>query len=300
MKTRIIKFSFLVTVLIAFNSCQQKDIVVEELPYDSKPVIECMITPGVLPKLFLNRGVAYFDPRVGNSDLVMRDALVVIQSDFGADTLELDSIKNLFTCEYEFYYIGHQVIAENSSYQLDLTAEGKSYHAEASTALQKTAITFTDFTKIFQDIYGEHEGVIVEFNDIPGEPNNYRYQMDRLIDSSVTYGEAHVYSLCTFGSFFNVKEIGRSVYTDANQDGLTQRIVVEPAFKHKLGAEGYICIQTIDDNAAKFYDELDKQKLGILNPFVEPVFLHPIQFEDAIGVFGAYVLSDSVLYVYPD
>ncbi len=290
---------FLLLNLIGFNSCQ-KDIVVKGLPYDSKPIIECMITPGALPKLFLNRSVAFFDPRVYNSALVIRNAFVTIQNDFGTDTLELDSIKNLFTCEYEFYYLGHQMIVENSDYQLDINTEGKSYHAETNTALSKTTITSTDYTPKFQDIYGEHEGVIVEFNDIAGEPNNYRYQMDRLIDSSVTYGEAHVYSLCTFGSFFNVKEVGRAVYTDTNQDGLTQRIVVEPGFKHKAGAEGYILIQTIDDNAAKFYDELDKQKLGIYNPFVEPVFLHPIQFEDAIGVFGAYVFSDSVLYVYPE
>jgi hypothetical protein len=299
MKYTAIKFCLLLLVLMGFNSCQ-KDIVVKELPYDSTVIIECMLTPGALPKLFLNRGVAFFDPRVDNSDLVMRNALVIIQSDLGPDTLQLDSIKNLFTCQYEFYYRGHQMIAENSAYQLDLTVEGKYFHAETSTQLPRTAVTFTDYAPKFQDIYGEHEGVIVEFNDIAGGPNNYRYQMDRLIDSSVTYGETHVYSLCTNGSFFNVQEIGRSVYTDANQDGLGQRIVVEPAFKHKAGAEGYIRIQTIDDNAAKFYDELDKQKLGIYNPFVEPVFLHPVQFEEAIGVFGAYVLSDSVLFVYPE
>ncbi len=43
-----------------------------------------------------------------------------------------------------------------------------------------------------------------------------------------------------------------------------------------------------------------RQKLAQYNPFVEPVFIIPGQFKDAIGVFGAYAVSDSVLFVYPE
>ena len=36
------------------------------------------------------------------------------------------------------------------------------------------------------------------------------------------------------------------------------------------------------------------------NPFVEPVFIAQGQFKNAIGVFGAYAVSDSVLFIYPE
>lgn len=287
-------------LFFAISSCQQKDIFIDLLPYESKPVIECMITPGQIPHLYLNNSIPFFDPRVDNHDLVIRNAFVLIQSDFGSDTLQLDSIQNLFTCQFEYYYKGHQLIQPEMNYELKIITGGITYSANATTNQTKVSVVSTDYTPIFQDIYGEHEGVIVNFTDVPGESNNYRYQMTRLIDSTVTYGEAHVYSVCTHGSFFHVLETGRSVYSDGNQDGLNQQIVIEPAYKHSQNAEGYISIQTLDENAAKFYDELDKQKLGILNPFVEPVLLHPIQFENAIGVFGSYAISDSVLFIYPE
>lgn len=294
--------TILIIVILLFEmiSCQQKDISVDVLPYDSKPIIECMITPGKIPQLYLNSSVPFFDPRVDNHNLVIRNAFVLIESDLSSDTLVLDSIQNLFTCQYEYFYKGHELIEMNKTYNLTLKTGGITYQADATTDQIKVNVTSTDYTPIFQDIYGEHEGVIVDFTDVPNERNYYRYQMARLIDSTVTYGEAHVYSLCTHGSFFNVLEIGRAVYNDGLQDGLIQQIVVEPAYKHSQNAEGYISIQTLDENAAKFYDELDKQKLGILNPFVEPVLLKPIQFENAIGVFGAYAISDSVLFIYPE
>ncbi|MDQ6903819.1 MAG: hypothetical protein M3139_12510, partial [Bacteroidota bacterium] len=62
----------------------------------------------------------------------------------------------------------------------------------------------------------------------------------------------------------------------------------------------YVSLQSVDKNIFNFYDNLDRQKLAQYNPFVEPVFIIPGQFKDAIGVFGAYAVSDSVLFVYPE
>jgi len=59
-------------------------------------------------------------------------------------------------------------------------------------------------------------------------------------------------------------------------------------------------LQSVDKNIFTFYDNLDKQKLGQFNPFVEPVFVVPEQVNNAIGVFGAYAVSESVLFVYPE
>lgn len=292
-------FVLLACYISVFSSCT-KDITVKPLPYDSKIVIECMLKQGEVAQLYLNTSVAYFDSPVYNKDLFIRNASVVINSALGTETLVVDSAFNFFTCEYEYFYRGQIIIQPQITYYLSLTTEGKTYTAQTTTNQHKTSITSVNYTPVFSDIYGEHEGVIVDYNEVPNEENFYRYQMTRVIDSTTTYGETHVYSLCTHGSFFYVKEIGRAVYKDKGQDGLPQEIVVEPTYKHKQNDTGYVFIQSIDKNAAEFYDQLDRQKLGTMNPFVEPVFLKPIQFPDAIGVFGSYALSDSVLFVYPE
>ena len=67
-----------------------------------------------------------------------------------------------------------------------------------------------------------------------------------------------------------------------------------------LSDSDYIRLQSVNKNIFNFYDNLDRQKLAQYNPFVEPVFIMPGQFKNAIGVFGAYVVSDSVLFVYPE
>ena len=84
-------------------------------------------------------------------------------------------------------------------------------------------------------------------------------------------------------------------------DGLALTFVFEPNYSHKKNDTAYIMLQTVDKNISNFYDNLDRQKLAQFNPFVEPVFIIPGQFGDkAIGVFGAYAVSDSVLFVYPE
>lgn len=77
--------------------------------------------------------------------------------------------------------------------------------------------------------------------------------------------------------------------------------VFEPNFSHKNKDNAYIRLQTVDKNIYNFFDNLDRQKLAQYNPFVEPVFIVPGQFGDkAIGVFGAYAVSDPVLFIYPE
>lgn len=282
------------------SACVEKNITVKPLAYETKPVIECMITPGKMPRLYLHTTVAYFDKRIDNKDLNIKNAVVTLSSSLGTDNLKEDSTFNLFSCQYEYFYQGSNPIQKNITYTLTIQAMGGIYTAQTTTNLSPVTISSVGYTSQFTDIYGEHEGVIVDFVDIPGQDNFYRYQMNRMIDSTVTCGETKIHSVCTNGSFFHVMEIGRSTYKDKNQDGLPFEIIVEPAFKHAPDQVAYVFIQSIDQNAAEFYDALDRQKLALLNPFVEPVFLRPVQFKDAIGIFGNYVLSDSVRFVYPE
>lgn len=286
-------------LFIMLSGCT-KDITVTPLAYDTKPVIECMLTPGEVPKLYLYRSVPYFDAAVTRKSLFIRTASVTITSSLGTDVLVVDSVEDLFACEYNYFFKGSILTQPNITFSLNIDAGGKNYTAQTTTDQTATTITSTGYTPVYNDIYGEHEGVIVDYNDAAGQENFYRYQMARIIDSTTTLGEGGLYSICTHGSFFPVLETGRAIYKDANQDGLPQEIVIEPAYKHKSGDIGYVRMQSVDKNAAVFYDQLDRQKLSQFNPFVEPVFLTPIQFPEAIGVFGSYALSDSVEFVFPE
>lgn len=295
-----LQYLFLLLSLTALIASCTKDIVIPPLPYDSRPAIECMLKPGATMRLDLNRTIAYFDPTVNHADLFIRGANVSISSTLGTVVLSEDSVLNLFTCQWEYFYASTDTVQQGITYDLLIATGGKTYTAQTTTNSRKVSILATDYTPIFNDIYGEHEGVIVDFKDIVGEENYYRYQMNRTIDSTVYIEGANTHSTCTNGLYFHVRELGRAVYKDRNQDGLDQRIVAEPAYKHKNGTVAYISVLTVDKNAGLFYDMLDRQKLATANPFVEPVFLTPLQFTDAIGVFGSYVASDSVYFEYPE
>ncbi len=79
-----------------------------------------------------------------------------------------------------------------------------------------------------------------------------------------------------------------------------QKIVmpIEVTYEYEKGDSGWVIMQSLDKNSADFYKQLDDQAQAILNPFVEPVFLNT-KIEGAMGVFGSAVLSDSVLFIYP-
>ena len=125
--------------------------------------------------------------------------------------------------------------------------------------------------------------------------------MNRMIDSSV-YGASNlglIHSTCINSGSFYISEFGRSIYSDKNVDGQSMQFVIEPAFKHKLNDTAYVFVQSLDQNSAEFYDNIDKQKLSQLNPFVEPVLLKT-KIDGCIGVFGSSVTSDSVQFIYPE
>ena len=231
----------------------------------------------------------------------MKGATVTITSNSIVDNLIMDSTFDNFRCRWVPFYRGTIPVTIGQTYNLSVTYAGKTYLAVTTIDQPKVNITSTSYVSSFHDVYGDHEGVIVNFIDPPGSANYYRYQMNRMIDSSV-YGASYlgvVHSTCTNGAFFFVSELGRAVYNDKNVDGQPIQFVVEPAFQHQQDDTGYVFIQSLDKNAAEFYENLDQQKLSQFNPFIEPVFLHT-KIDGCIGIFGSSVLSDSVLFVYPE
>ncbi|MFM9909229.1 MAG: DUF4249 family protein [Chitinophagaceae bacterium] len=284
--------------IVVFISCE-KTITIKQQPYQSKLSIQGLITPNQKPHIYLNRTVPYFDPKVNTRELTVDNAAVTLNDGTTNYTLSFDSSYNYHYCRYDYFYSNPQNIQANKTYTLNIVFNGTTYSAQATTNQSKVPVTSTSYVQVFKDLYGEHEGVIVGYTDKIGEENYYRYEMGRMIDSSVKSVDA-IKSSCTFGQKYYVKEIGRTIYPDKNVEGLALTFTFEPNFSHKLNDTAYIRLQTVDKNIYNFYDNLDRQKLAQFNPFVEPVFIVPGQFKDAIGVFGAYAVSDSVRFIYPE
>lgn len=300
MDLKNLKTSLAILIFCLLLSRCQKDITIKKQPYDKKLSIECILYPGKVPQLYLSTSVPFFDTGTTPSELFARGATVSIMGST-VDHLIVDSVFDSFRCRWVPFYKGSIPSQHGQAYNLSVTFDNKTY--TASTTIDQASVTIksTSYVSVFHDIYGEHEGVIIKFNDNPGTENFYRYQMNRMIDSSV-YGESNlgmIHSACTNGSKFHVKEFGRSVYLDKGIDGQEIQFVIEPAFKHKQDDTGYVFVQSLDKNSAEFFNNIDKQKLAQLNPFVEPVFLKT-KIEGCIGVFGSAVVSDSVLFIYPE
>lgn len=298
MKKLLFFTSILVTSLLFF-SCE-KEIAIVQQPYQSKPSIQCLITPGEFPKLHLNKTQPFLSSPVTASEMFIRDATVTIEG--GGDIIELKPVSEFddFFGTESFFYIGTTKIKNQTEYKLNILYNRVEYSATTSTNQRKIQLDSITYIEQFKDIYGEHEGVVFHFKDLPGETDNYRYEMRRTVDST-TYAVNDFKSPVLMGTQkASVTEIGRTIYNDVNFDGGKYSFVMEPAFKHKEGDTAFVYLQNCDQNIYDFYDELDKQKLTQKNPFVEPVFLRTNQFENAIGVFGSYALSDSVLFIYPE
>ncbi len=286
-------------VLLALSGCI-KTIPVEQQPYEEKVVIEGLIQPDSLPKIYVNRSVPFFTRDQTPSSLFLPDAEVVIVSPDGVDVLEPDSTFDRFWCRYEPFYTGSVPIRADTQYELRVTHRGRTYTATATTNLPAIEIDSLDYVAEFTDIFGGHEGVIVDFMDVPGQANQYRFLMTRPLDNKhETVDDREYASTCLpDGELVSVDEIGRFVYFDKNLDGAPVRFVIEPAYTHRKGDLGFVAIQSLDRQAAEFYDTLDRQREANINPFVEPVFLQS-NIEGAIGVFGAANSAPPVRFVFP-
>ena len=294
----------LLIMSISFFSCE-KVITIKPPTYLGKVSIQGMLEPDSLPIIYFNRTVPYFGKDVALGALVIRNGVVKITSSSGTDILRFDSAFSKTYCQYDYFYKGSIPIQLNTSYTLTVINGADTYSATASTALSKATIDSTSFTPSFSDLYGDHEGVIVYFRDLPSQVNFYRYEMVRYVDTSTQQaGPKLPASSCldrTRKDSALVHELGRSVYSDLGQAGQQIKIVIEPAYTHKNGTKGTIYIQTIDKNAYDFFDQLDKQKLAQFNPFVEPLFLRDGQFgSKVIGYFSAMIKSNPVAYIFPE
>jgi hypothetical protein len=301
MHKRLVGLFLSVVAAVLLQACE-KTITIAQPPYSGKVSIQSMLEADSIPIVYFNSTVPYFDPKVSFSQLVIRGAKVSVSDGTTIDDLHLDSVYDRINCEYNYFYKGTVAVQANKTYTLRITSGNDHYEATASTVNLKAAvIDSVAYTATYKDLYGEHEGVIIYFRDVPLQPNYYRYEMDRFIDTTTKKSEVKIVSACLGRDSVAVQELGRSVYSDAGQDGQPLKIVIEPAYSHRTGTNGVIRIQTIDKNAFDFFDQLDKQKLSQTNPFVEPVFLREGQFGTrAVGYFSAMQKSAPISFSYPE
>ena len=284
---------------ITFFSCE-KTISIKQQPYTSKLSIQGLITPNKKPQIFLNRTVPYFDPKINTRELTVDNATVTLNDGIITYTLSFDSVFSIHDCHYNYFYSNPTNIQPNKTYTLNIIFNGIGYSAKATTNQSKVTPINISYVPTFTDLYGEHEGIVIRYTDKANEENYYRYEMGRIIDTSVQNANNKLKSTCAGNKKYYITELGRTIYSDKNADGQQVSFVFEPAYTHKATDTTYIKLQTVDKNIFDFFDNLDKQKLAQYNPFVEPVFIAQGQFKNAIGVFGAYAISDSVRFIYPE
>jgi hypothetical protein len=300
----MMKCLILITSSLAiFLSACQKEITIAQPDYTEKTSIQGILEPDSFPIVYLNRSTPFLGKPTSTSALVIRNALVKISDNEASELLQLDSTYDKIYCQYDYFYKGSIKSKWNTSYTLEIESRGQLFSATTTTVLKQVSIDSVSYTKAFNDVYGEHEGVITYFKDTRGAEDFYRYEQYRTVDTSMKHASIKLQfsNTCIGKDTVGILELGRSVYTDTNQDGQQLKIVVEPAYTHRKGLVTKVKIQTINKDMHDFYDQIDKQKLGQYNPFVEPSFLREGQFgSKAIGFFGSMTRSKGVTFVFPE
>jgi len=294
---------FLLMAFVCLLIQCKKDITINFPPqHNSEVFIEGMLYPGTKPQIFVSTSNPFFSENVTPQQVFARGAVVKISSGSAVDVLVPDSTFNTFRCRWEPCYHGNIAAEYGKTYTLEVSYEGKTYSATTSINQSKPVIESVEYVENFYDTYGGHDGVIVTVDDHPGTQDYYRFQMNRIIDTSRHH--AHVLdgfiNTCVSGpdEKFPVKDIGRIIFNDENADGKKIVMPIEVTYEYRKGDSGWVFMQLLDKNSAEFYKDLDDQLQAIYNPFVEPVYIQT-KIEGAIGVFGSAVLSDSVLFIYP-
>lgn len=286
-----LSISIISAILITFMGCE-KSIIVDLGPTESQLSVECILVPNRLPKLYLGMTVDYFDTTASHTNIFVDDAIVTLTSSQGIDTLGISSEYNPFYCREDFFYLGTTVISQGLHYHLTIDHGGRTYEADTDMNVAVIEIDSVGFVPNFSDIYGEHEGIVVNFTDNPASTNYYRYFMERVLDVD------HEDIVDCATEPFNAVEIGRTVFFDTNIGGASLTIVIEPVFKHAEGDSALVFLQTLDAASARFFDDLDQQKNSKLNPFIEPVFITS-NIANAFGIFGASNISTPINFIYP-
>ncbi|MCF8239139.1 MAG: DUF4249 domain-containing protein [Saprospiraceae bacterium] len=297
------KFSilFLSCLILLATACQKTlDITLPD-HHQSQIFVEGILYMGEAPRIYLSESASFFSDKVTPQDVFVRNANVRLSEGSNIYFLQMDSTFDKFRCRWVPFYTTNIIVEKDRTYQLHIDANGSTLTGETSTALQPITITDVAYTPEFFDVFGGHDGVIIRFQDNPGEGDYYRFQMDRWIDTSRYHAHAldGLINTCVEeDELFFVSDLGRTIFSDFTIDGALFELYLEVSFEYEEGDTATIYMQTLDEHAASFYSDMDKQLESILNPFVEPAFLHST-VQGGLGVFGSAIRSPAVQFIYP-
>ncbi len=298
-----VNYFFTIIICITIILACQKDIGFGKIDtsYNAQIFVEGILYPEENPKIYVSNSLPFFHEKVTPQEIFVRGARVILSSGDVSETLVPDSTFDKFRCRWNPFYTGNIPIVYGKTYQLSVDAGGQLLTGETKIDQPKVNIKNVTYTPEFFDVYGGHDGVVIQLQDAPGRGNHYRFQMDRMIDN--TRFHAHVLEVvvntCTSdGEQFPITDLGRTIFSDGGNDGGILEMNIEVSFEYLEGDSTTIYMQSLDKESAAFYDELDDQLQAIFNPFVEPVFLHSTM-DGGFGVFGSAVRSDPVPFIYP-
>ncbi len=302
MASKNIKSALFLLAICLVAACQKEVSLDLKDQHQPRLFIESVLYVGEKPQVFLSESTSFFSEKVTPQEVFVRNAEVEISEGGNTWLLQKDSTIDKFRCRWNPFYGWDFAVEKDKTYQLRVRYAGKEYEAETSTSLRPITVDEVEYTPEFFDVYGGHDGVIVRFRDTPGAGDFYRFEMDRWIDTSRYH--AHVLDVLTQNNCvgkdekFFVRDLGRSIFSDEGIDGTPFELYLEVSFEYRQGDTATIFMQTLDENAAVFYRDLDKQLESIRNPFVEPAFIHS-NIPGAFGVFGAAVKSPAMTFIYP-
>lgn len=206
---------WLMSIVMTTFNCHD-EVALPQLAYESRAIIQGIVEPDSAPVVYFNRTVPYLSGTTYPADLVIRNANVTLNSPEESDLLVLDSVYLPLDCQYSYFYKGSIKVKKNTTYTLHIIDGPKTFTATTTTSLTPVTIDKVSYTPAFKDLYGEHEGVITYFTDIPNEDNYYRFEMSRKADRStrdVTGNNRDLLVPCLEeGDTIMFSEIGRSVY----------------------------------------------------------------------------------------
>lgn len=287
---------------MALYACQ-KDVILKEQSsnFEAKVFIECILYPSENPKVYLSKSPSFFNEKVTPQEIFIHGANVTISNNNQIYTLYADSTFDKFRCRWVPFYTIDLEIKYGDTYALKITSGGKEYLATTTIDQPKVNLDKVEYIVEFVDVYGGHDGVILNFKDADSKGSFYRFQMDRWMDT--TRHHAHILDVikntCVENNEkFFVTDLGRTVFNDIGNNGGEMKLNIEVSFEYLKGDTAYVYLQSLDERSAEFYKDLDNQLLSILNPFVEPTFIHT-KIKGAIGIFGSAVRSDPILFIYP-
>ncbi len=296
------KYFLIILIIIALHACT-KDISFDgnTLKYKEQLFIEGILYPDETAKIYVSNSVPFFNKKVLPQEIFARGAEVMLSTDTWTEQLQKDSVFDKFRCRWVPFFAGTNIIEHGKTYELQVDYKGETFMAGTTIDQPKINLIGVEYIENFYDVYGGHDGVIIRYRDAVGSGNFYRFQMDRMMDNTRLH--AHVLdglpNNCTQpGELFHTTDLGRVIFSDTGSDGGAMEHNIEVAYEYRKGDTATVYLQSIDKRSAAFFKNLDEQLQSILNPFVEPTFLHST-IEGTLGVFGSAVRSEPVMFIYP-